>query len=766
MPLNTSQVRAIIAANVPDNNANLISALSGRTAMLAISDNYANKTTDKNLLGLYGWSNSYGSYSPGQGVIYSGALFQVIATGGTTAGSFISNEWTFVNSFSGQTNQFILKTQGIELGTAKTIVQLADDANLNSLVTGFYHTKAVASSVGLAQPYPVSGNGMLEVFNSTTNATGMRRYNPLPFNGIFYTKSNSDTNWQVCAVGTGSTINYTNGVFKSGPNVMAGGPNVTAIQYVGADVTSSFAINSIPNVFIDSLPTRTINGAEQILTTDSTGQLFKIASGASFSNLTYVTTSELTNRINNSQLVPGSFYAVVNPFQGGTIILPAMSPNSLGSSGTWLRNTNIKPFGAIFINSGTTGQYISGITINGSNLISGPIQYDTDNNTTASLIVSNIASNTSITGWDARAINNAVVFIWSTATNSIDSSFINVDSNFYDIYNPGNIGIGQNPTLESYSVEVNTQFFTISSCFDSIKNVLVNDQPFSPLLQDFPWGHNSITNLTINKNLGFELYINGGLSFCQIDETNIGQTMILGAYLRGLKIDNSTFSNNYFYNGNYNETEVNNLSTFSNNSLLNGTSNVLKVTNASYFTDNYFDTKTINEVKLNNASYLQNQNGSFYSVDVNEFVYSRSSSTVEFDVYGLTQTPAGDLVMKTNLITFDGTSGKGLAGTSINLFDIQASFYVPTKLITSTGSNFVGTGTTIDLGFGAGTSVLQKTFSSGSTAGSIFGNASSVKLINPLINSYSSGVSGVFTLRPLVGNLSGDVSFTLVLQAI
>jgi hypothetical protein len=120
------------------------------------------------------------------------------------------------------------------------------------------------------------------------------------------------------------------------------------------------------------------------------------------------TVANLQTLITNSALQIGTIYNVTNAqdvdySNGERLIVTASTNNTIGP-GIWKKVSRILPTGKFSIHGGTSGS-INSVTINGNNLLTAVIPYNTSRYTTATDVANNINLNTNTHNWKAIVFN-------------------------------------------------------------------------------------------------------------------------------------------------------------------------------------------------------------------------------------------------------------------------------------------------------------------------------------------------------------------------
>lgn len=239
MALNQTDLLALIQANLPDNVTKDISPEDLRDVLDEIVDSYYNNITNIIDVNLSEYDPTK-SYLDTVGVIYSGAIYQAISA--TTAGPFDSNEWNMLAPFSAATDDFILKTNGVELDNNKKLVVNGVDNNITNLVTGFYEIEGSTVTTGLDKEYPALGKASLQVQRGSSNSNSLHIFTPFNFTGVMYIR-NLSNDWVEIDLSSSSTnLNFQNGTRKIGNDVELGGAFDT-VNLNASSSASAFNIN-------------------------------------------------------------------------------------------------------------------------------------------------------------------------------------------------------------------------------------------------------------------------------------------------------------------------------------------------------------------------------------------------------------------------------------------------------------------------------------------------------------------------------------------
>lgn len=235
-------------------------------------------------------------------------------------------------------------------------------------------------------------------------------------------------------------------------------------------------------------------------------------SGSSIS----VSTTQIAALIAAGGIIPGEYYSITNPQQGGTIVLQAVSTNSLSPNGIWLRPTNLPGFGWIRLTGGAAGS-VDTLSVNGVNQMTASVPFLTNLNTTATNVAININANINATYTAIGILDTIVVYqksasslanthIVAATTTTITTGFAQAISNGYD------------STIQSLIIGYDFVADKIRSCIDPVQNIsfsisktylTVYTQIISDPIVSFRWGDTAYFNIQVSDGYIVNNFIAG-----------------------------------------------------------------------------------------------------------------------------------------------------------------------------------------------------------------------------------------------------------------
>lgn len=189
--LNRTALKTLIEDNIRDNTDELITPQKMREVCDSIVDSLVSIISDKEFYGLNDWQSTI-SYNSGDCVVRNGDIYQALSD--TTIGFFIDSEWQIISTYIESTaglDIYLHKSNAIEL-TNKQSTQLATDATLTGLESGYYIVNSSTAITGLDQDYPEIGLGNYNVIRGYSANTTICMFYHLNNKNIYFRFENSD----------------------------------------------------------------------------------------------------------------------------------------------------------------------------------------------------------------------------------------------------------------------------------------------------------------------------------------------------------------------------------------------------------------------------------------------------------------------------------------------------------------------------------------------------------------------------------------------
>lgn len=261
-----------------------------------------------------------------------------------------------------------------------------------------------------------------------------------------------------------------------------------------------------------------------------------------------ITLGAIQGLIASNTLVCGRLYTITNPFANpvgyGTVTVKATSSNTVDPAAVWNKPPNQRSIGGVLYDSSmAAGNTIDDLIVNGTNLISGPVVFNSSLAFTMVDLANNINS-LAATTLVATATPSGVILadsvVQTTFNNAIPSSTTTGFSGPIQIYT---LLYGEDSTNVplQYPVVYDVNNANLLSCYDFRLNNTINSFNNDTCIFTFPFSY-SIVN-------------------CTFTNTFFDQASIYAVFL---DIDNSTFNNCSFFNILFNnlriiDTTINNL---------------------------------------------------------------------------------------------------------------------------------------------------------------------------------------------------------------
>ncbi len=247
-----------------------------------------------------------------------------------------------------------------------------------------------------------------------------------------------------------------------------------------------------------------------------TGQLDLVGSSGGGSTPVDVTKAELLTLIGSSGLSVGGKYSVTSPNYSGTILVDAIDVDKVSSDGIWIKNTDLYAFGWFKI-AGSSGS-VSSVKVNGVELLSGTVNFNTDIYTTARGIRNNI--NGAGGAYSAAAINDLVILVQNVAGAAANGHVITTTSSTIVVSNKQSITNGIAVTEIALNVKYNPATDTIYYVADQYGNVLdyteeymTNNGIYPFDISSFRWGDSTWSkNIISNSGVPSSVFAVTGLT--------------------------------------------------------------------------------------------------------------------------------------------------------------------------------------------------------------------------------------------------------------
>ncbi len=208
------------------------------------------------------------------------------------------------------------------------------------------------------------------------------------------------------------------------------------------------------------------------------------------------TYSQVQTLIANNGLLTGAFYFLSDRNIG----VQASSINNLSIAAIHTRE--IRAVGWIQINSGDSGS-VNSITVNGVEILSGSVSFNTDISVTIADVVNNINTYTSSPDYTALyAGARAIIFPANGLGSSVNSYTVSVSLTGLS-GTSGNMTGGQDIGINWFNVIYDFENDLITRMEDNKGNIVVTSLNGNEILEDnpidiFPWGQDNIFNNIVN----------------------------------------------------------------------------------------------------------------------------------------------------------------------------------------------------------------------------------------------------------------------------
>lgn len=166
----------------------------------------------------------------------------------------------------------------------------------------------------------------------------------------------------------------------------------------------------------------------------------------------YNTSSYDTSKNKHDDPISGSTFNVIEP----AIYYGTSTTNDMLSSGNYtgttdtrylieILNLGVSSVGTVTLDSGTSGS-VDSITVNGIEIMSGAVVFDTDLDTTAGTVAANITTNTSAPNYTATAVG-PIISITSVTPGNLSNGYVVVSSTTTIVSTDVNMSGGSNDTF-------------------------------------------------------------------------------------------------------------------------------------------------------------------------------------------------------------------------------------------------------------------------------------------------------------------------------
>ena len=253
-----------------------------------------------------------------------------------------------------------------------------------------------------------------------------------------------------------------------------------------------------------------------------------------------ITLAAIQGLIASNTLVCGRLYTITNPFSNpvgyGTVTVKATSSNTVDPVAVWNKPPNQRSIGGVLYDSSiATGNTIDDLIVNGTNLISGPVVFNSSLAFTMVDLANNInalAATTLVATATPSGVILADSVVQTTFNNSIPSStttgFPGPIQTYTLLYGEDSAGLPL-----QYPVVYDVNNANLLSCYDFRTNNNINAFNNDTTIFTFPFNY-SIVNSTFTN-------------------TFFNQASIYGAFI---DIDNCTFNNCAFFNILFNNLQI------------------------------------------------------------------------------------------------------------------------------------------------------------------------------------------------------------------
>lgn len=225
-----------------------------------------------------------------------------------------------------------------------------------------------------------------------------------------------------------------------------------------------------------------------------------------------ITVAELQALVTANNLAPSTLYRITNSAMGGLIYVRAISSNAIDNKAMWVRDTDLRAFGAIGLVSGTSGS-VNSLSVDGVNQMTGVVNYTTSLANTAQLVCNNINANVSAT-WRAVRCDTQIVLESKTAGVAFNGLTVAGTSTTLVLGSTFTTKYGYSPSIINLNVTYNITTDSLLRCSDNRNNIIeCVDNTANGIYNNFRWGdprsqqNNYISN--VNHKDVF-LYHDGG----------------------------------------------------------------------------------------------------------------------------------------------------------------------------------------------------------------------------------------------------------------
>lgn len=263
-----------------------------------------------------------------------------------------------------------------------------------------------------------------------------------------------------------------------------------------------------------------------------------------------ITNAQINDLIETNNLLEGMLYKINNPGSGGVIggyiIVRAITQSIIHPVGSWVKNRGNQSFGWFRLNVATAGS-VNSIKVNGIELLTESVNFDTDIITTVGKILFIINGNADSL-YNCIQIGDLIILISKIETASYNGHIVTIptvtgDFAFADIKN---ISRGTDPIDQCLEVNYDITQDVITSCFDPIRlNKMLMSESFVTSLgynpiDTFRWNDDAFYNNHISDSTVRDIY---SIYDFSIKDNIIIQTSSFYEFLYGSVANIGVFAN-------------------------------------------------------------------------------------------------------------------------------------------------------------------------------------------------------------------------------
>jgi hypothetical protein len=261
-----------------------------------------------------------------------------------------------------------------------------------------------------------------------------------------------------------------------------------------------------------------------------------------------ITLAAIQGLIASSTLVCGRLYTITNPFQNsngyGTVTVKATSTSTVDPTAVWNKPFNGVSIGGLLYDSSMgPGNTIDNLIVNGVNLLSTPIGFNTS--LVATMIdLANDINTFAATTLTATATPGGVILVDSVVqtlyNGTIPSSVV---TGFPGPYQTYALLYGEDPTNPPIQLPIvyDINIGSLLSCYDYRTNNTITSFNNDTVVFEFPFNFSGIINSTFNNT--FFLYTSLYAGFIDIDNCTFNNSTFINILFATIRVTDSTINN-------------------------------------------------------------------------------------------------------------------------------------------------------------------------------------------------------------------------------